>query len=94
MFLFCIVLVPLPFKVKPTIEIYLRSLFSYGSGIYTFQSHDKNGATKRLKLGKIVGFINEELVKAPIIGYDFDYGNVENTLVLSQLNDEILQLRM
>ena len=32
-----------------------------------------------------------ELVKAPIIECDFHFGNVENTLVLSQLNDEILQ---
>ena len=46
---------------------------SYGSGIYTFQSHDKNGATKRLKSEKTVG----------IIGYDFDFGNVEYMLVLS-----------
>ena len=64
---------------------------SYGSGICTFESHDKNGATKRLKLGKTVGVINKQLVKAPIIGCYFHFGNVENTLVLSQLNDEILQ---
>ena len=65
----------------------------HGPSLHTFQSHDKNGATKRLKLGKLVGFTNKELVKAPIIGYDFDFDfwNVENTLVLSQLNDEILQ---
>ena len=30
-------------------------------------------------------------MKAPIIGSDFHFGNVENMLVLSQLNDEILQ---
>ncbi|KAF3966612.1 hypothetical protein CMV_009298 [Castanea mollissima] len=64
---------------------------SYGSGICTFQSHDKNGATKRLKSEKNSGNYNKQLVKAPMIGCDFDFGNVENTLVLSQLNDEILQ---
>ena len=85
------VLVPLPFNVKPSMEIYLRYLEKYGSGIYTFECHDKNGATKRLKSGKTVGIINKQLVKDPIIGCDFHFGNVENTLVLSQLNDEILQ---
>ena len=64
---------------------------SYGLGICTFQSHDKNGATKRLKSGKTAGIINKQLVKAPIIGCDFHFGNVENALVLSQLNDEIFQ---
>ena len=72
-------------------EIYLRYLEKFGSGICTFECHDKNCATKRLKSGKTVGIINKQLVKAPIIGYDFHLGNVENTLVLSQLNDEILQ---
>ena len=91
MFLFRMVLVPLPFNVKPSMEIYLRYLEKFGSGICTFECHDKNGATKRLKSGKTVGIINKQLVKAPIIGYDFHLGNVENTLVLSQLNDEILQ---
>nr|POE71619.1 hypothetical protein CFP56_38665 [Quercus suber] len=85
------VLVPLSFNVKPSMEIYLRYEEKYGSGICTFECHDKNGATKRLKSGKAVGIINKQLVKAPIIGCDFHFGNVENTLVLSQLNDEILQ---
>ena len=66
-------------------------LEKYGSGICTFECHDKNGATKRLKSEKTVGIMNKQLVKAPIIGCDFHFGNVENTLVLSQLNDEILQ---
>ena len=91
MFLFHMVLVLLPFNVKPSMEIYLRYLEKYGSGICTFECHDKNGATKRLKSGKTVGIINKQLVKAPIIGCDFHFGRVENTLVLSQLNDEILQ---
>ena len=72
-------------------EIYLRYLEKYGSGICTFECHDKNGATKTLKLGKTVGIINKQLVKTPIIGCDFHFGNVENTLVMSQLNDQILQ---
>ena len=48
-------------------EIYLRYLEKYGSGIYSFEYHDKNGATKRLKSGKTVGIINKQLVKASII---------------------------
>ena len=72
-------------------EIYLRYLEKFGFGICTFECHDKNGATKILKLGKTVGIINKELVMAPIIGCDFHFCNVENTLVMSQLNDEILQ---
>ena len=63
----------------------------FGSDICTFECHEKKGATKRLKSGKIVGIINKQLVKAPIIGCDFHLSNVENTLVLSQLNDEFLQ---
>ena len=69
----------------------MRYLEKYGFGICTFECHDKNGATKRLKSGKIVGIINKQLVKATIIGCDFHFGHVENTLVLSQLNNEILQ---
>ena len=69
----------------------MRYLEKYGFGICTFECHDKNGATKRLKSGKTVGIINKQLVKATIIGCDFHFGHVENTLVLSQLNDEILQ---
>ena len=38
-----------------------------------------------------MGIINKQLVKATIIGCDFHFGHVENTLVLSQLNNEILQ---
>ena len=64
---------------------------SYGSGICTFQSNDKNGATKRLKSGKTARIVNKQLVKSPIIGCDFHFGNVENALVLFQLNDEIFQ---
>ena len=78
-------------RILLVLEIYLRYLEKYGSGICTFECHDKNGATKRLKSGKIVGIINKQLVKAPIIGCDFHFNHVENTLVLSQLNDEILQ---
>ena len=37
-----------------------------------------------------MGIINKQLVNAPIIGCDFHFCNVENTLVRSQLNDEIL----
>ena len=62
MFVFRMVLVPLP-----SMEIYLRYLEKYGSGIYTFECYDKNGSTKRLKSGKSVGIINKQLVKAPII---------------------------
>ena len=69
----------------------MRYLEKYGFGICTFECHDKNGATKRLKSGKTVGIINKQLVKATIIGCDFHFGHVENTLVLSQLNNEILQ---
>ena len=47
----------------------------YGPGTSTVQSETNN--------------IN--LFEVPIIGCDFDFGNVENTLVLSQLNDKILQ---
>ena len=67
MFVFRMVLVPLPFNVKPLMEIYLRYVEKYGFGIYTFECHDKNGAAKRLKSGKTMGIINKQLVKTPII---------------------------
>ena len=67
MFVFRMVLVPLPFNVKPLMEIYLRYVKKYGSSIYTFECHDKNGATKILKSRKNVRISNKQLVKAPII---------------------------
>ncbi|KAK4594897.1 hypothetical protein RGQ29_018577 [Quercus rubra] len=48
-------------RILLVLEIYLRYLEKYGSGICTFECHDKNGATKRLKSGKIVGIINKQL---------------------------------
>ena len=63
MFLFCMVLVPLPLKVKPTIEIYLGSLFCMVLLSIPFKVMIKNGATKRLKLGKTMGFTNKQLVR-------------------------------
>ena len=63
-------------------EIYLRYVEKYGSSSYTFE-----WCYKEIELGK-----NSGNYQQTISGGSFYYfGNVENTLVLSQLNDEILQ---